>query len=153
MDIAGSSDIESCPYLYLRELGEPADNRLRVVVEEAVANPSDYPAGGPHSEYRPIESTENCRLFELLWDAYVAYGVRNESLTILDDTESRTGRLLCVYSQSHFLDYVRRATFATDEHPGPVQHISINCLNHVVDVVSVAPPRIHSLRHAAPRTS
>ena len=74
--------LESAKYLYLRELSEPRDNSLRLVVQEAVVNPIGS-VRSSHSELpelegilkgaSPIESTENCRSFELIWKRYVAY--------------------------------------------------------------------------------
>ena len=39
-----------------------------------------------------------------------------------------------------FLDYVARATFASNEYPGPLRHWCVGSENHVVDVVG-SPPR------------
>jgi hypothetical protein len=58
-------ELNDCKYLYLREIGEPRDNELRIVVEEAVVISNDASDAGPLSAYRPIESTGSCRLFEL----------------------------------------------------------------------------------------
>jgi hypothetical protein len=69
--------LNSVKWLYLREVSEPKDNSLRIVVEEAVANRS---AQGPArtdlpklteilKDSWPIESTERCKAFELCWGA------------------------------------------------------------------------------------
>jgi hypothetical protein len=47
-----------------------------------------------------------------------------------------------------FLDYVRAATFASDDYPGKLAHYGIVCLSHVVDVVSIEEPAISVLRRA-----
>jgi len=73
--------LESAKYLYLRELSEPRDNSLRLVVQEAVVNPAGLVRSHPElpelegilKGASPIESTENCRSFELIWKRYVAY--------------------------------------------------------------------------------
>jgi len=139
-------EIDSCKYLYLREIGEPVDNSLRLLIEEAKADgpPEDCELlpGKVISGLRSIESDETCRMFEILWPSYVAYSVRNESFTQIDNDEIWTGRLFCEFSKSHFLDYVVRATFASADYPGPLRHWGINCLNHVVDVVSSVEPQI-----------
>jgi hypothetical protein len=144
-------EIDSCSYLYLREVGEPEELSLRVVIEEAraVGPPEDIEiAGKVVSGTRPIESDSGCRLFELVWPSYVSYSVRNESFCVIDEAETWQGRLFCTYSQSHFLNYVKQATFASDEYPGPVRHWGVNCLNHIVDVVSVDEPMIRRIRPA-----
>jgi hypothetical protein len=78
--------LDSTKYLYLRELTEPRDNSLRLVVQEAVVNPSGVVRS--HSELPElaellinaslIESTDTCRSFELTWERYVAYLVTEE---------------------------------------------------------------------------
>jgi len=97
---------------------------------------------------RAIESDATCRAFELVWQSYVSYSVRNESFCTLDKEEVWEGRLFCLYSKSHFLDYVARATFARADYPGPFRHCGINCLNHIVDVVSTVEPQVREIKHA-----
>jgi hypothetical protein len=136
-------------YLYLTAIGEPKENVLRLVIEEARASgaPQEVQLGEVVlSESRPIVADECCHAYEILFESYVAYSVRNECFVVEDATEEYIGRLFCVYSRSHFLDYVRVATFASEEYPGHLQHYGINCLNHIVDVVSVEEPTIRPLR-------
>jgi len=98
------------------------------------------------TDLHPVKSTDASRVFEIIWDRYVAYSVRNESFVTPDDfEESAWGRRVRLYSRSHFLEYVSRATFACDEHPGPLQHVGVHCENHIVDVVSAHAPRIRRL--------
>jgi hypothetical protein len=143
------NEIDACKYLFLRELGEPEENSLRLVIEEAKASgpPEDFEAvpGKVIRGVRAIESDSTCRAFELVWPSYVAYSVRNESFCTRDKEELWEGRLICLYSNSHFLDYVMRATFASEDYPGPLRHWGVNCLNHVVDVVSTEDPRMQLL--------
>jgi hypothetical protein len=145
-------EINACKYMFLRECWEPAENTLRVVVEEAKADgpPEDIEVlpGKVISGTVAIESDPSCQLFELVWASYVAYGVRNESFTSWDDSEVFVGRHFRVYSKSHFLDYVARATFASDEYPGPLRHWCLVCENHLVDVVGCAQPEVRRLRPA-----
>src|ERR1700730_12705351 len=78
--------LDSAKYLYLRELSEPRDNSLRFVIQEAVVSPTGFVC--PHPELpeleeiikggSPIESTEDCRSFELIWKHCVAYLVTEE---------------------------------------------------------------------------
>ena len=100
------------------------------------------------SNYCPIVSDESCYAYEIVFDQYVAYSIRNECFVSQDDSEEFIGRLICLYSKSHFLDYVRAATFASDEYPGHLRHYGINCLNHIIDVVSVDEPKINIARQA-----
>jgi transposase-like protein len=143
--------IEHHKYLYLTEIGEPDINVLRIVIEEAKASGEtrDVKVDSTKiSDCRPIISDETCQKYEIVFGSYVAYCVRNESYTVMDESEKFTGRLFNIYSKSHFLDYVRAATIASEEYPGKFVHYGINCLDHIVDVVSVDEPEIRMLRRA-----
>ncbi len=143
--------IDRHKYLYLTEIGEPEDNVLRLVIEEARANdePEDMKIGDVIlSGAMSIIADEFCYAYEVVFGSYVSYSVRNESFVGQDKTEEFVGRLFCTYSKSRFLDYVRAATFASDDYPGKLNHYGINCLNHIVDVVSVEEPAISILRRA-----
>ena len=144
------SEIDSCKYLYLREIGEPRDNQLRVVVEEAGTDPSPESraiAGAAFTELHVIESDENSRLFEIIWEDYIAYDVMNESYARVDDYDVvQSGKLMKIYSRSHFLDYLVRASIASEDYPGPFIHYGLICLNHVIDVAGPNPPTINLLR-------
>ncbi len=142
-------DLDSCRYLFMREISEPGDNQLRLLVEEARATEEVRTAQvcGVELSGHPIESTEECQLFEVLWESYVAYSVRNESFVSKDDFEEFSGRLIRVYSKSHFLEYASRATFACNELPGPMHHFGLICQNHIIDVISTGPPSVRKLRY------
>ena len=60
-----------------------------------------------------------------------------------------SGRFFRIYSKSTFLDYVSRATFASEQYPGPLSHVGLICQNHIVDVVSTKSPAIRRLRPTA----
>jgi hypothetical protein len=158
MEMAGRSvlnlllhaEIDSCKYLYLREVGEPRDNQLRVVVEEAGTNPAPESrtiTGVTFSELHAIESTENSRLFEVIWDHYIAYNIMNESYARVDEYDvAQSGRLMKTYSRSRFLDYLALASIASEDHPGTFIHYGLLCLNHVIDIACPNPPAISLLR-------
>jgi len=155
MTTVAASELDSVHYLYLRELAEPRDNSLRLVVEEAVVNRlvTGSPEVNPEllspelasilNHSSPIEPVEGCRVCEIYWKHYAAYLVTEESVgsnaaTGYDD-ECYTGRLLRVYSKSHFLDHLARDTGG---HIEPVQHYKLICLNHLIDVAAYAPPEV-----------
>jgi hypothetical protein len=58
------------------------------------------------------------------------------------EPEKFVGKLFRVFSWSHLLEFTKRATVASEFYPGPLGHYEIACQNHVVDVISTAPPRI-----------
>jgi hypothetical protein len=143
--------INECRWIYLIEIAEPEDNCLRLVVQEAKAGGPlediEVSPGKVISSTRAIESDTSCRAFELVWSSYVAYSVRNESFCAFDREEIWEGRLFCLYSKSLFLDFVARATFASNDYPGPFRHWGVNCLNHIVDVVSTVEPQVRAISH------
>jgi hypothetical protein len=142
--------LNAVKYLYLQNLSEPSDNSLRIVVQEAVVNSSrPFPPPLPElpdlAEIRrdawPIETIDGCKSFELCWKRYAAYLVTEEvvgSCAKYDD-EVFSGKLLRVYSKSHFLDHLSRDTCG---HMAPILHCKLICLNHLIDVAAYAPPEI-----------
>jgi hypothetical protein len=141
--------IDGCKWIYLRHIGEPKDNSLQLIIEEAKDNsPAENVELVPDTVFsglREIKSDASCRTFELIWTSYVAYSVRNESFCAIDKEEIWEGRLFCLYSKSHFLNYIAYATFACADYPGTLQHWGINCLDHIVDVVSTVEPQIREI--------
>jgi hypothetical protein len=147
--------LNSVRYVDLREISEPNKrvfNSLRIIVEEAVVNEAatvvnDRPelaslVAGAH----PIESVEGCKTFRLSWKHYLAYLVTEELIGSNAPNgyadEVYTGKVLRVYSRSHFLDHFMRDTGG---HIQEVRHYKLICLNHLIDVVSYLPPEVDAL--------
>jgi hypothetical protein len=147
--------LNSVRYVDLREISEPDKrvfNAVRIVVEEAIVNEavmavSDRPElasilAGAH----PIESVEGCKTFSLSWKHCLAYLVTEELVGSNAKNgyadEVYTGRILRVYTKSHFLDHVMRDTGG---HIQEVLHYKLICLNHLIDVVSYDPPEVKVL--------
>jgi hypothetical protein len=124
-----------------------------LVVQEAVDNPigsippllKDLPELDEllKGSY-PIESTETCRTFELMWKHYVAYLVTEECVGSCgkDDDEVSTGKLFRVYTKSHFLEHLARDTGG---HASEILHYKLTCLNHLIDVAAYTPPEVKQL--------
>jgi hypothetical protein len=75
-------EAEFCRYLYLREVAEPRDNRLCVVVKEAGADASPDSrliAGVEFSQGQAIQSNENSRPFEIMSENSIACNAVKES--------------------------------------------------------------------------
>lgn len=144
------TEIQGCKWLFLNSISEPSDNELLLQIFEAFSLPSSRDALRPLSEaldlnlplVSPIEHVTGCKIFTFQWPSYVAYSVRNESYTTMDNYEIFEGRNFVKYSQSRYLDFVRDATFADDSFPGPMTHWGIFCLNHIIDVVSCHQPEV-----------
>jgi len=139
------AELDTCSSLFLREIGEPKQNCLRLLLEEAFVLTEEVTVKFGASEItggHPVQSTEHSRLFEIVWDNYVAYSVMNESYVARNESEESSGRLVRLYGKSYFLDYISRATLACKEYPGPLQHIELVCEWHVIDVVSTKFPHV-----------
>ena len=96
----------------------------------------------------PIEATADCRVFELTWKRYVAYLVTEEMVGSCGgyNDERFSGKLLRVYTKSHFLDHLARDTGG---HTEVIRHYKITCLNHLIDVAAYLPPEIRLVGHSA----
>ena len=144
--------LNAAKYVDLREISEPNKNvfnSLRIVVEEAVVNEAaavatDRPEltqllAGAH----PIESVEGCKMFQLSWKHYLAYLVTEElvgsNASNGYEDEVYTGKILRVYTRSHFLDHVMRDTGGRIQE---ILHYKLICLNHLIDVVSYYRPDV-----------
>jgi hypothetical protein len=147
-----AAEIDSCAYLFVRDLSEPGDNSLRLRIEEASPRPeaeSRVIAGVEIKDAHRIESNDQSRLFEITWPYYVAFSVRNESYVPFDRTETISGgQNFQILTKSHFLEYVSRATFANNEYPGPMTHYRICCENQIIDIVATEEPVILRLPSA-----
>ena len=75
--------INNHKYLYLTEIGEPEDNVLRLVIEQARTGDEerDVTVGETtFSGLRDIISDEFCFAYEIIFESYIAYSVLNRSL-------------------------------------------------------------------------
>lgn len=141
--------INNHKYLYLTDIGEPSDNILRLVIEQATTSDEEHDMKIGEtmiSGLRDIVSDERCFAYEIIFESYIAYSVLNESYTQVDESEIFTGNLFRIYSKSNFLDYLKLATIATEDYPGKFEHYEIVALNHVVEIASTNSPLINVLR-------
>lgn len=145
------SEINDCRFLFLADIQELGRNSLKLVVTEGlpVGEPGLIEVGGVTiPDCVRIDTVEKSRMFELIWDFYIAYSVLNESFTSMSDEEKFEGLRFRIYSNSYFIDYLSRASFACDEHPGPTRHYCVACEDHIVNVLSVNPPAVRRLESA-----
>ncbi len=145
--------IDRQEWLYFSEIGEPDVNVLRIVVEGAKTSNETYDLDlgkAKIKDVHPIVFDETCEAFEIIFGSYIAYAVLNESYASIDESEESTGKYFRVYSKSRFLDYVRAASFGSEDYPGKFTHYEIACLDHIVEVVSVDEPEINLLRRDEP---
>ncbi|MEK6638908.1 MAG: hypothetical protein AABY88_12585 [Pseudomonadota bacterium] len=132
-DTLSLSDIRSCPFLV--ELRDDPGNFLTIVVEEAngLGEPTDLSENIPIElrsilpESRPIISVAGDRMIEIMFSYPVGYAVLNESYASSGEPDA-------------FKDFIRRATFASDDYPGKLEQFSIVTHNHVIEVMSDSAP-------------
>jgi hypothetical protein len=145
-------EIDSCETLFLRDIREPRERSLRLLIEAGSTNPEVTTltiAGTTITGLHRVESNDQSPLFEILWETYIAYSVRNESYVGPDAPEEvSVGLHMRLYSRSRFLEYVSQATFACPEYPGPLQHVGVRCECHLIDVVATALPSVRRIRPA-----
>jgi hypothetical protein len=147
----GARLINECTYLFATEIRELEELTLGLTIVEAKAQGhittvnDSSPLARLKLGGRPIEQDDTCQVFHLVFDRnhMISYMVANESYCKYPEPpEEFTGKLFRMFSHSHLLEFTRHTSCATDEYPGVLMHFEISCLNHVVDVISTAPPRI-----------
>ncbi|MGI8788484.1 MAG: hypothetical protein ACR2HG_12065 [Pyrinomonadaceae bacterium] len=147
--------INSHKYLFLTEIGEPEENVLRIVIEEGkLSEPTKEENITESNEAlksiiagsREIMSDESCYLYEIVFDTYIAYSVRNESYAIPEDSSEFSGGFFGTYSKSSFLDYLKISTFATEDYPGKFVHYGLSVFRYFIDIASVYEPEMKILR-------
>jgi len=143
------AEINECGSLFLADFQDQGRSGIRVVVAEGlpVGQPTMIEVGGiviPNCV--PIETTDQSRIFEIVWRHYVGYSVLNESYAAVHDAEQYEGTRFRIYSKSHFIDYMSLASFASDEYPGPTQHYCVLCEDHIVNVLATEAPTVERLR-------
>ena len=147
----GARLINECTYLYAKEIREIEELTLGLTIVEAkaqapvLATEETGPLAFLKIGGRPIEEDETCRLFQLLFDRnhMISYTVLNESYgKYPEPPEAFTGKLFRIFSHSHLLGFTERTTYASGGYPAALMHFQIACLNHVIDVICTAPPKI-----------
>ena len=146
--------LNECKWLFRREISEPEDNSLRLLIEEARSGdvPEDITINNVTLQgLRKVEHDSSCRIFEVTWESYISYCVVNESYASVDKPGTYTGQKVRVYSESPFLEYVHSATFASADYPGPYKHVAVLCENHIIEVAATVEPRVRLVKPGRPR--
>lgn len=151
--------INSHKYLFLIDIGEPEENTLRIVVEEGKLGEQITKKDLEKSKDEvneainsiklgsyPVITDENCFAYEIVFDTYIAYFVRNESYADGDVSSAFSGDFFRIYTKSSFLDYLKISTFATEDYPGKFNHYGVFTEHSVIDIASVYEPTIKILR-------
>jgi hypothetical protein len=135
-------------WIYLTDLHEPIENSLRVAVAEAITVIPKEKISGPASLRAPIIITPDSRRFELVWESYVGYSVRDEGFAQSEKDRPSIVSVFLERTSSAYLRFLEETTFATSVIQKPMRHWEINCLNHCVDVVSFSEPIIREISNS-----
>lgn len=86
-------------------------------------------------------------LYEIIFDNYIAYQVRNESFCSKDDYEIKKGNYFILFERSRYLDEIQTITDCSwfedgSYYPGEWAHYGVYANNHIIDVISHQEPVI-----------
>ena len=139
---------------FLEELKEEIDNELHLVIlgaaigEETACNDSvENPILAEILEQcKPIFPDSHQR-FDIVFENYIIYQVRNESYCAFSEIEKRIGTYLLEYEKSSLLSDLSLVTDACRHedgsfYPAPWKHYGINTQNHIVDVIAIDEPKV-----------
>lgn len=98
------------------------------------------------SHCKPIEANPE-QSFEIIFENYILYQVRNESFCSYDADEIRSGKFMIVFEKSKLLDYLMVSTDACQlddgmSYPGDWKHYGIYTQSHIIDVVALDEPKV-----------
>lgn len=85
-------------YIYLSSIFEPEYNTLIVDIDRCKINGISVVQNDTSSSYNSIEVDETLPIIRPKFDWYIAYSVRNESFTAMDEYEVYEGRVFSLYS-------------------------------------------------------
>jgi hypothetical protein len=134
-------------YFEALEIGQPHETVLRVVIGEGIVRAE---ADEIHGELKlrasPITVGLDSRIFEFLWDDFVAYAMTLESYHLPEAEKPVVQQgIFREFSQSRYLTDLRAATFAEAVHRKVMRHWQLATLNHIIDVAGWKPPEVRQL--------
>jgi hypothetical protein len=146
-------------WLFLSSIADAGDNRLRAVICAGGHQRLPSQIIGKHVDEiakMPVEYTA-APYYELVWDRYFTFMVRDESTAALRKGEEFAGHGVRLFKKSWLLAAVPDLSNGLHDLPGirgPVKHFGLYCLNHIVDVLAYEEPVVRDLGRRAmePRT-
>lgn len=141
---------------FMLSLSEGEDNQLTMRISPSYAGEKrgvtedEEPSSAIRSllnTSRPLLPDEE-RVYEITFDNYIFYQVRNESYCSGDPNERFSGRFLRVYEKSALLERIGEFSDAQmledgTYYPGKWTHYEIVTQNHIVGVISVDEPIVN----------
>lgn len=139
---------------FLCELKEAYDNELHITIMNATTSGctdaheicENTALEQILSHCKPIEADPE-QSFEIIFENYIMYQVRNESFCSYDSEEICSGKFMIVFEKSKLLDYLMVSTDACqlDDgtfYPGEWKHYGIYTQSHIIDVIALDEPRV-----------
>lgn len=132
-------------------ISDDADNTLRISIAISVIgtegvgaeNIEDSRVQVVLSNKRPVFPDKR-HSYEIVFERYIMYQVRNESFCSRDSYEICKGKYLLIFERSRLLDQLQMITDCQFDngsyYPGKWKHYGIYTQNHIIDVVSQYEP-------------
>ena len=148
----GSENIGMEKGTFLARLEEGEDNKLTVTI--SLSTKGEVGENIPDNEKGVIKRLlekakpvypDNENTYEIYFENYVMYQVRNESFAAFDKDEVRRGNRLIIFEKSKLLDYVKTVVWADEKYFGGYKHYGIYTENQIIDVISQVEPTIKKL--------
>lgn len=148
----GSENIGMEKGAFLERLEEGEDNKLTVTISlstngevgENIPNYEEDVIKRILEKAKPVYPDKE-NTYEIYFDNYVMYQVRNESFVAFDKDEIRCGKRLIVFEKSKLLDYVKKVIWADENYFGGHTHYGIYTENQIIDVISQIEPKVKKL--------
>lgn len=139
---------------FLLETKDGPDNLLSVTVA--------FPVTGRKTDCKDIEENRQIKnilenaipvypskkdIYNITFNGYILYQIRNESFCSLDNYEEKIGTHFVIYTKSRLLDYLNQVTDCQvlpcgTYYPGKWKHYGIITNNHILDIISDSEPVI-----------
>lgn len=150
----GGNGMCTCGYPFVLDINDDMDNRLIITVSlpvrgdkgENVIETGNEKIKEIIENACPIYPSQDM-IYEIIFDDYIAYQVRNESFCSKDDYEIMKGKYFVVFERSRYLDQIQTITNCSQfedgsYYPGKWVHYGVYANNHIIDVISHHEPLI-----------
>ena len=126
--------------LFLAHIEDDLNNSLLILVKEGIVSDNSENVQLTKTvslKAREINHNDDSQ-YKIFFENYIAYSIKNESCSILDDSEKFRGKSFRIYSDSSFLEFVEKTTINVwDDN---VVHYEIVCCDQIIDVISTKEP-------------
>lgn len=144
----------SACFPFMIKLNDEIDNCLKIIISLPRTGENKF-----KEENTAVASLlENCtelvpdydKIYEICFERYVMYQIKNESFTFFDDAEQFEGDYLRIYKKSKLLNNIGLFTdyeLAQIFLDGEAKHYGIITQNHVIDIIAVYEPTIKKIEN------